>query len=119
MQQASSQGTGNIEKKKAGPVREIFGQFATREFWKELSKTLVQEAITTFLMALGGTLVWYGKSRRNKDVANTSAGVGNTGEVSSKAFGGGFAPNPSFFSNSGPSYPAPTSPTGDNRYPGF
>ena len=108
-----------MTKKKKGALAEVFGQFATREFWRELAKTLVQEAITTFLMALGGTLVWYGRSRRNKDVATTTGGMGGGGEAS-KAFGNGFSPNPSFFSSQqGSNYPVPSNPSGDQRYPGF
>ena len=85
-----------------------------------MAKTIVQEAITTFLMALGGSLVWYGKTRRNKEVATATGGVGGGGEAASKAFGGGFSPNPTFFNSSNSTnYPAPVSPTGDNRYPGF
>lgn len=116
MQAASSQ-TETKEVKKRGAFAEVFGQFATREFWKEFTKTLVQEAIATFLMALGGVIYWHGKDKKNKDMGGVEA---NQAQASSKAFGSGYAPNPSFFGGSSHnSNPAPPSPSGDGRYPGF
>lgn len=104
------------EPKGRGLVKDLFGQFATRAFWKDMFKTLVQEAVTTFLMALGGTLVWYGRQRRNKDVASATGSVGES-EMAKKAFGGEFSPSPSFRPST--AFPVPTNPTGDARFPGF
>jgi len=118
--EATSQGNGDITEKKKGALAEVFGQFATRKFWKEVLKTLVQEAIFTFLMAFGGTVYWYGKKGKNKDVEATTGVIGGGGEATSKAFGNGYSPNPSFFSGSSSgNFPVAVSPGGDNRYPGF
>ena len=92
-------------------VKEILGQFVTIPFWKGLVKTLVQEAFATFLMTLGGVLVHYGKERRNKDVAPLT----ETAPTSSRVFGGGYSPQPSF----NPQTTFPLSTPSDSSFPGF
>ena len=99
-------------------IGEVFGQFLTTAFWKELFKSIVHQAFTSFLMALGGTLVWYGKQKANKDINDTIAGtggMGTNGTVVSKAFGGSSYPSYS----SPPGYPVSHRPAGDSRFPGF
>lgn len=94
-----------------GAVAEIFGQFATKQFWKELVRVLAQEAIATFLMALGGTLVWYGKSKRNQEVSTETNSVSS---IASRAFSNNsFTPGPSYQ----PTPPPPSSQSG--QFPGF
>lgn len=108
-QQMYRQEGGSMQKK--GAFKEIFGQFVTATFWKELAKNLVHEFFSMALMALGGTLYWYGKSKRSKDVEASVTNIG--GGMSEKAFGGGSDYRPST------AFPVRTSPSGDARFPGF
>ena len=96
---------------------EVFGQFATPDFWKNLCATIVKEALKSFFITLGGTLIVYGKKDRNQDVVAASGGFVNNSDVNNKAFGGGntFAPN----NNYSNSYPVNNMPNGDTRFPGF
>lgn len=97
-----------------GVIKEIFGQFVTTAFWKELAKTLAHEFFSMALMAFGGTLYWYGKTRKNKDVETSAPGIGGGG-ISDRAFGGG---NESSYRPS-TAFPVRPNPAGDNRFPGF
>lgn len=97
---------------------EIFGQFTKPEFWRELAKTLVHEMVTTFFMAFGGAIYWYGKKQRNSNkdsVVPPDATSG--GGMSERAFGG----SSGFSSDYRPSthFPVKPNPAGDSRFPGF
>lgn len=99
---------------KRGAFKEIFGQFVTPAFWRELAKNLVHEFFSMALMAFGGTLYWYGKTRRNKDVETASSSIGGAsgGGISERAFGGeSYRPATAF--------PVRPNPSGDTRFPGF
>jgi hypothetical protein len=104
---------------KKGFFREVFGQFLTAMFWRELAKTIIHEMVTAFFMALGGSLLWYGKKKSNpetKDIRE-SGGINTARPVSpaSSAFSQSFSPTPDF---SRPTYPTPMSH--DNAvFPGF
>lgn len=102
-----------------GAVSEILGQFVTRAFWKDLTKTLVQEAFATFLMTLGGVLVFYGKQRRSEKVAPMmdAAAAGASTGTAARAFGNGFTPSTNYQPST--AFPVPPNPSGDGRFPGF
>jgi len=93
-----------IQERKPSFMSEMLGQFATRKFWKEMAKLVLQEVLAAVLVTGGGMLVWYGKQKRNHDTPD-------------KAFGGNsFRPTPSYQPSS--SYPVPSAPPPD-RFPGF
>ena len=96
----------------------VFGQFLDPTFWRDLFKTVVSEMVSSFLMALGGSLLWYGKERRNQKIADIGASAPAQSPVASKAFG--YTPTPSYQGYT-PSYtpPPPAQASGDVRFPGF
>lgn len=97
--------------------QEIFGQFLTAAFWKDVLKQIVHESVTAFFMAFGGTLYYYGKKRSNPEIANARSGIGvpPANPTTERAFGG-YQPAPTYQPSS--SYPVATS-QGDQRFPGF
>lgn len=98
--------------------REVFGQFVTTDFWKNLFATIVREALKSFFITLGGTLIVYGKKDRNQEVV-AATGMGTTSsDVANKAFGGGNSFNPGG-NGYAHSYPVSSMPSGDTRFPGF
>jgi len=98
-------------------VQAVFGQFTDPSFWRDLLRLVVSEMVSSFFMALGGTLLWYGKERRDKKVAEIATGpVNNQSQVANKAFGGGYSPQPSYNGNS---YPVPTQQNTNVSFPGF
>jgi hypothetical protein len=109
-----------VETKK-GAFAAVFGQFATREFWKNLFSMIVREALSSFILSLGGTLIYYIKGRANTDSNNirgiTNGMVGNQQQVGSPnaAFSNMMQPQPSYRANYSNNQPVPTQQT----YPGF
>ncbi|NDC22536.1 MAG: hypothetical protein EBZ49_00175 [Proteobacteria bacterium] len=91
-------------------LREIFGQLVTCEFWKQVVKDFVNQMFAAIMMAAGGTLLFHGRKRQNKDILSGMEAEPN--QTASKAFGGGFSPSSSFTNN-------PTYSSGDSRFPGF
>ncbi len=96
-------------------VQAVFGQFTDPVFWRDLLRLVVSEMVSSFFMALGGTLLWYGKERRDKKVAEIATGPTQS-QVTNKAFGGGYSPQPSY---NGASYPVPTNSNQNVQFPGF
>lgn len=90
-------------------LKEIFGQVATCEFWKQVVKDFVNQMFAAIMMAAGGTLLFHGRKRQNKDILSGIDTEPN--QTASKAFGG-FSPSSSFTTN-------PTHTMGDSRFPGF
>ena len=99
-------------------VREVFGQFMQPAFWRDLTRLIVSEMVSSFLMALGGTLLYYGKEKKDKRVSE----IGNTVNVGSnatqKAFGNGYQPN-NTYQPASPSYNMPSTFNQNNSFPGF
>lgn len=106
---------------KKGAFAAVFGQFATREFWKNLFSMIVREALSSFILSLGGTLIYYIKGRADTNSNNirgiTNGMVGSQPAASpNTAFSNtGFAPQPSYRANYSNSQPVSTQQT----YPGF
>lgn len=50
-------------KRQGGVVKQVFGHFTRKEFWIDLMEMIVKNAATAFFIALGKTLVEYGKKR--------------------------------------------------------
>ena len=95
-------------------VLQILGQFSTISFWMELLRTVTHEAITSIIIAFGGSLLWYGREKSNKSISSTITGAaGPAPSAAMKAFGG---PTP-YQPSSG--YPVAPRTTGDTRFPGF
>jgi hypothetical protein len=100
-----------VAEHKRGIVATAFGQFATREFWRNLFAMIVREALSAFILSLGGTLVYYVRNKANPDSNNirniTNNGVGAVPPPSSpsNAFANGYAPkatyNPPFMGQQG------------------
>lgn len=106
------------QEQKQGTVSKLLGPLATSAFWVDVLKSIIQEAAAAFFMALGGTLLFYGKNKRNKDVANTYENPSTaTSATANKAFGGGYSPAPTY--QPAQTYPVAPVPSGDTRFPGF
>jgi hypothetical protein len=104
----------------------IFGQFATAEFWKTLFSMIVREALSTFIMSVGSTLVYYVRGKLSSDSQSVKSFVSNAGGIPPStpqanpgaAFSGGFAPRPSYAPATQVA-PYPQQPAGNQTYPGF
>jgi hypothetical protein len=109
MDQVNHQGF-KLEQKKESAIKAIFGHVVSREFWIKLGKDMVEAAFYGFFAALGGVIYKYGT---NKGTQQTTPPPDNS--MSSKAFGNGYQPSPSYSSN----YAPPTPSQGDQRFPGL
>lgn len=103
-------------------VSAVFGQLKDPNFWVDLVRVVLSEALNAFLMAFGGSLLYYGSQRRDTKLQNITATATGTqvgsSPVAQRAFGGAYSPNPSYQPSQ--SYPVPISqPAGDARFPGF
>jgi len=56
--------------KKPGAAAQIFGHFTKKEFWIELLEGIVKASVTAFFVALGDTLIRYGKKRGGAEDPN-------------------------------------------------
>lgn len=92
----------------------VFGHLTTRKFWVEVARVMLSEALNACAVVVAGRLLWYGEGRRDKKTADLMSGSHGSSPVAAKAFGGSYSPNPSYNS-----YPVPTQPQGDVRFPGF
>ena len=103
----------------SGFLKEIFGQILTTTFWKEIVKNVAQQMFFSAMEALGGTLHWYGKNKKNNQVAGpvTSQIPAQSSDVSNRAFGN----TSSIYTSSGytaaGSYPVQS--RSDVGFPGF
>lgn len=89
-------------------IKDIFGPIGTKEFWFTVLQKAVQEMVTAMLIGAGNVLVWYGSTKKNREVQDRSPMQGP--DITNRAFSSGYAPPPS--------YPVPPS-SGDSRFPGF
>jgi hypothetical protein len=105
---------------KPGALVSLFGQFATREFWKSLVSLVLKEAVSAFILSLGGSLIYYIKGKSNQDsnnIRNLAGVAGNPQSTTSpnQAFSNGYQPSPSY-RPAGYQQPANTQ---QPLYPGF
>lgn len=106
-------GNNEVDVSKKTFMSAVFGQFATKIFWRDLFAMLVKEAISNFITVLGGTLIYSvqkrvaGESveiRRIVDRAN----VAENRPSPSQAFSYGHSQQPTYrptHSSNTPSYP--------------
>lgn len=108
----------------------ILGQFATRDFWKTLFSMIVREALSTFIMSVGSTLVYYVRGKLSPDSQSARQFVANAGGIPQQpqanpnaAFSNGYAPRPSYGNAQVPvPVPVPVNPPpfgSSQSYPGF
>lgn len=104
------------EKPRRGFFREVFGQLLTLDFWKELGRALVNQAVASFLMGFGEAFYKFGKDKRNKDMTISDL---DQSYSASRAFGGNntVTPSPSFNSSGG--YPSTHIGPPSDTFPGF
>lgn len=70
-----------------GGLREVFGQFLTIEFWKNLTKIVVQESVFAFVERFGHTMA------RQAAVNNPRGATASAGPVYSTIYEKGPAPS--------------------------
>ena len=100
-----------LVERKRGVIGTLLGQFATRDFWKNLFSLVVKEAISSFILSLGGTLIYYIKGKTNTDgqtIRNISHGAQPSAPAN--AFSNGYTPRPSY---------NPPAPAAQPSFPGF
>lgn len=114
--------TAVVPQESKGFVATLFGQFASREFWKDLFALIVREAVSSFISVLGGTLIYAVQQRTSEQSSSIRkiAGVGGPAPTApaplpatgpGAAFSSGYRPQPSYA-------PAVAS-AGTPQYPGF
>ena len=120
--EANRQEISTVHERQQGWVARALEPVSKPEFWGTLFKHMLHEAVSAFFVALGGTLVWYGRTHANKDIQkNTPVTPINTSGPAQAFSGnsGSYAPPPTpMYQQHTPTYPIATS-RGDDRFPGF
>lgn len=94
-----------------GALKDIFGQFSTRSYWRKVAEDLVQAAIHAFFIALGQSFIRVGTQGKGAEVNSMAS------SIASKAFG---AQPPAVPSSYQPASPyAPPRDIGHPTFPGF
>lgn len=103
--------------RKQGAVKQVFGHFTRKEFWIDLLEMIVKNAATAFFIALGKTLVEYGKKRggATSDVEIFETRTTPAQSPAATAFSRGYTPSSDYRPLS---YP-PASRSADEAFPGF
>lgn len=104
-----------VVKKKNGAAAQIFGHFTKKEFWIELMEGIVKASVTAFFVALGDTLIKYGKRRGGAETPDVYEKPVNQSPAA-QAFSRGYTPQTSY-SSSLQNPPATIPP--DGSWPGF
>ncbi len=100
--------------RKQGAIKQVFGHFTKKEFWIDLFEMIVKNAATAFFIALGKTLVEYGKKRggSTSDLEVFESRPTPAQSPAATAFSRGYSPSSEYR----PSYPAVQR---SDDFPGF
>ena len=101
--------------RKTSAAAQIFGHFTKKEFWIELMEGIVKASVTAFFVALGDTLIKYGKRRGGAETPDVYEKSVNQSPAA-QAFSRGYTPQTSY-SSSLQNPPATIPP--DGSWPGF
>lgn len=100
--------------RRPGAAAQIFGHFTKREFWVELVEGIVKASVTAFFIALGDTLIKYGKRKGGAETPDIYEHKAQPSPAA-QAFSRGYQPQTSYNPLHSPSVSSPS--TGD--WPGF
>ena len=113
-------GRNQVVVRRPSAAAQIFGHFTKRAFWIELMEGIVKASVTAFFVALGDTLIRYGRKKGGAENPEIFDAVNRSNQYQSPAaaaFSRSFQPSPSYSPISNPPVPVSTAPSWGNEWP--
>src|SRR5690606_665854 len=104
--------------KEPSALAKIFGHFTRKEFWIDLFEMVVKNATTAFFIAVGKSLVEYGRKKGGASAElDLSMDAKPVQSPAAQAFSRGYSPSTSY--SAGAYAPVPVNNDQPSSFPGF